>query len=88
MTDDPYRGGSQSGACPRCQSELASEGELRLTCARGCGEWYPHELVQHRVAWDRVIRALRHTATSWPWGTAALHAVLTALSTPDGPAAA
>ena len=72
MADDPYRGGGgRGGACPRCQNELSADGELRLVCLAGCGEWYPHDLVQHRVRWDLVIRAARHTVTTWPWGTGA-----------------
>ena len=71
MDDDPYRSSGHGGVCPRCQNALVADGELRLMCLAGCGEWYPHELIQHRVRWDLVIRAARHTATSWPWGSAA-----------------
>ena len=69
--DDPYRGSAHGGACPRCGNDLASTGEVGLACLRGCGEWVPRELADHRVRWDLVIRAVRATATSWPWGTAA-----------------
>jgi Zn-finger nucleic acid-binding protein len=68
---DPYRGDTQIGVCPRCDNELAADGNMRLACRRGCGEWYPREMTEHRVHWDRVIRAARYIATSWPWGTAA-----------------
>ena len=69
--DDPYRGGAHGGACPRCGNDLTADGDMRLGCLRGCGEWYPRELADHRVRWDLVIRAARSTATSWPWGSAA-----------------
>jgi len=38
--DDPYRGGTGGGACPRCGNDLTADGDLRLACLRGCGEWF------------------------------------------------
>ena len=53
VDDDPYRSGQQTGVCPRCQNETASDGELnRLVCVRGCGEWYSKDLL------DRLLLRL------------------------------
>ena len=41
--DDPYRGHTQVGTCPRCGNSTEGDGEKRLVCVRGCGEWYPRE---------------------------------------------
>jgi Zn-finger nucleic acid-binding protein len=68
---DPYRGDARIGACPRCQNELVSDGELRLACLRGCGEWYPREQADHRVHWEHVVLAARFLDSGWPWGAAA-----------------
>src|SRR5436190_8950904 len=43
MDDDPYRSMQQVGMCPRCGNSTESDGEQRLVCVRGCGEWYPRE---------------------------------------------
>ena len=69
--DDPYRSSTQSGVCPRCTGELASDGELRLACLTGCGSWHPRESLEHRVRWAAVIAAAPRQAPSWPWGPAA-----------------
>jgi Zn-finger nucleic acid-binding protein len=65
---DPYRDGSMVATCPRCRGELAGDGELRLVCLAGCGEWYPRELLAHRVAWDVVVRPVQ--VDTWPWSPA------------------
>ena len=73
--DDPYRFGQQTGTCPRCQNETASDGELdRLVCLRGCGEWYSKARFQS--AWAELAKqpggvgvdGQRAQATDWPWG--------------------
>lgn len=72
--DDPYRTSQQSGTCPRCRNETASDGELgRLACVRGCGEWYSRDQLARIVRWDDVIRpagAQRAQGAAWPWGPA------------------
>ena len=77
--DDPYRFSQQTGVCPRCQNETASDGELgRLVCVRGCGEWYSKDKLAEKLAWDEVhqrpagigMDGQRAHATPWPWGPA------------------
>lgn len=77
--DDPYRFSQQTGTCPRCQNETASDGELsRLVCVRGCGEWYSKTKLDEILAWHDLDQKpggigldgqLAH-ATPWPWGAA------------------
>lgn len=76
---DPYRFSQQSGTCPRCQNETAADGELnRLSCVRGCGEWYPKSTLDQHIPWHEIEQkpagigpdGLRPAATSWPWGPA------------------
>jgi Zn-finger nucleic acid-binding protein len=79
MEDDPYRSSQQTGTCPRCQNETASDGELgRLVCVRGCGEWYSKDKLDELESWRTLANqpggfapAAHHApATSWPWGAA------------------
>lgn len=75
MRDDPYRSSQQSGTCPRCQNETVSDGEHRLACVRGCGEWYPKATLDRILAWHDVeakprAAALGARVTTWPWGAA------------------
>lgn len=67
---DPYRSGQQVGQCPRCQNPTESDGELRLACVAGCGEWYPKESLAE--FWLQIVKpqvANLHGAvpTPWPW---------------------
>jgi Zn-finger nucleic acid-binding protein len=77
--DDPYRFSQQTGTCPRCQNETASDGELgRLACTRGCGEWYSRDRLARIARWDDIVKppgglggdGQRAHATAWPWGAA------------------
>ena len=74
--DDPYRFSQQTGTCPRCQNETASDGEMgRLVCVRGCGEWYSKEKLSDMLSWDEVNRRpigikLGVQAAPWPWSPA------------------
>jgi Zn-finger nucleic acid-binding protein len=71
MNEGPYRGGMQSGICPRCGGAIESDGEMgRLVCAVGCGEWYPREAIETIVQWERVKLAPADLAAGWPWGGA------------------
>ena len=76
---DPYRFSQQTGTCPRCQNETASDGEMgRLACVRGCGEWYSKTVLDEMLAWHDVEQkpgglapdGTRARATAWPWGAA------------------
>lgn len=51
--DDPYRGTHQVGTCPRCGNSTEEDGEQRLACVRGCGEWYTRERFT-AAAWQLV----------------------------------
>jgi hypothetical protein len=63
---DPYREMSQAGTCPRCGNPTEGDGEQRLTCLAGCGEWYPREVLQERWALVTAIGA-RAPAQPWPF---------------------
>jgi len=72
MDEDPYRSGRQVGSCPRCQNPTEADGELRLTCVAGCGEWYPKESLIE--LWPEIVKppvGLKWGAvpTTWPWIT-------------------
>lgn len=78
--DDPYRTSQQVGTCPRCGESTEGDGELgRLSCLRGCGEWYPKATLDRVLAWHEVEKkpggigtdGRRAEASSWPWGAAA-----------------
>jgi hypothetical protein len=63
---DPYRGMSQAGTCPRCGDVIESDGEQRLACLRGCGEWYARETLQK--SWPRITAiGSRAQPQPWPW---------------------
>ena len=78
--DDPFRTSQQVGTCPRCGNSTEGDGELgRLSCLRGCGEWYPRHVLDQSPAWQELLKnpggrdmaGLPAKATSWPWGAAA-----------------
>ena len=63
---DPYRGMQQVGTCPRCGDSTESDGERRLACVRGCGEWYARDVLAER--WQYVTAGgARAPAQPWPW---------------------
>jgi hypothetical protein len=66
---DPYRGMEMVGTCPRCGNDTQSDGEQRLACIRGCGEWYPREHLAK--AWPSVTAVgSRAQPQPWPWAPA------------------
>jgi uncharacterized protein YbaR (Trm112 family) len=72
---DPYRGSQRVGSCPRCNNTTETDGEGgRLSCQRGCGEWYPRETFDGGE-WSSIVARARGAVvvppTDWPWGPAA-----------------
>jgi len=64
--DDPYRGMQQVGTCPRCGNTTESDGERRLACPRGCGEWYSREVLADH--WPLVTAGgARAQPQPWPF---------------------
>ena len=64
---DPYRGMSMVGTCPRCGNPTEGDGEgARLVCVRGCGEWYPREMLKDN--WPIVTKGgAKVEAQPWPF---------------------
>ena len=52
------------GTCPRCGNQTESDGERRLACPRGCGEWYARETLEK--FWP-LITAGGSRAQPQPW---------------------
>jgi Zn-finger nucleic acid-binding protein len=68
--DDPYRSSQRIGTCPRCQNPTEDDGELRLACVAGCGEWYPKERLAE--LWSEIVKPpvgakWGAVPTPWPW---------------------
>ena len=69
--DDPYRTSQQVGTCPRCSNSTEGDGEGgRLTCLRGCGEWYPRVSFTDAEWLSITSRPVMNVRTDWPWGIA------------------
>ena len=63
---DPYRGSTQVGTCPRCGNSTEADGVMgRLVCMRGCGEWYPREMLKDH--WPIVTQSSRVEAQPRPF---------------------
>src|SRR3569623_1782630 len=54
MTGGPYREGGTGLACPAGQVVLLTVGGWRLTCVKGCGEWWHKDGLERAINW-RVV---------------------------------
>src|SRR3569833_1483626 len=54
MTGGPYREGGTGLACPACQVVLLTDGGWRLTCVKGCGDWWHKDGLERSIDW-RVV---------------------------------
>jgi Zn-finger nucleic acid-binding protein len=57
MAGGPYREGGAGLDCPACAVALLTEGSWRLTCVKGCGDWWNKGGLERSIDWGVVEAA-------------------------------
>lgn len=52
----PYREGGTGLACPACAVAMLAQGESRLSCVKGCGEWWTKRGLERSIDW-RIVES-------------------------------